>query len=136
MSESAEDVLARLPYLRHRCDLDLLVFFHRHPRVLLSNERLVAVLGYDRNQIAASLETLIAAKVVTRTQHQTTGARMYAFEALDTDNDSLAPLLRTASARAGWLAILRALEGRRVKEPDGASRSRLPQRPGESPNGE
>jgi len=136
MSESAEDVLARLPYLRHRCDLDLLAFFPRHPRVLLSNERLVAVLEYDRNQIAASLETLIAAKVVTRTQHQTTGARMYAFEALDTDNDSLAPLLRTASARAGWLAILRALEGRRVKEPDGASRSPLPQQHGDIPNGE
>ena len=136
MGEGAEDVLARLPYLRHRCDLDLLVFFHRHPRVLLTSERLVAVLGYDFKQIAGSLETLIAAKVVTRTQHQTTAARMYALEAIDNDNDSLAPLLRTASARAGWLAILRALEGRRVKEPDGASRSRLPQEHGEIPHGE
>ena len=136
MSEDAEDVLARLPYLGHRCDLDLLVFFHRHPRVLLTSERLVAVLGYDLNQITASLETLIAAKVVTRTQHQTTGARMYAFEVSDNDNDSLAQLLRTASARAGWLAIIRALEGRRVKDPAGASRSRLPQKHGESRNGE
>lgn len=136
MSEGAEDVLARLPYLRHRCDLDLLVFFHRHPRVLLTSERLVALVGYDLKQIAASLETLIAAKVVTRTQHQTTGARMYAFKVFDNDNDPLAPLLRTASGRAGWLAIIRALEGRRVKEPDAASRSRLPQQHGESPNGE
>ena len=136
MSEGAEDVLARLPYLRHRCDLDLLVFFHRHRRVLLTIERLVALRGYDREQIAASLETLIAANVVTRTQHQTTGARMYAFEALDNDNDSLAPLLRTASARAGWLAINRALEGRRVKEPDRASRSPVPQQHDDIPNGE
>jgi hypothetical protein len=136
MSEAAEDVLARLPYLHHRCDLDLLVFFHRHPRVLLTSERLVAVLGYDLKQVAASLETLIAAKVITRTQHQTTGARMYAFEALDNDNDPLAPLLRTASARAGRLAIIRALERRRVKEPHGASRSSLLQKHGESPNGE
>ena len=136
MSEGAEDVLARLPYLHHRCDLDLLVFFHRHPRVLLTSERLVALLGYDLKQIAGSLETLIAAKVVTRTQHQTTGARMYVFEALDRDNDSLAPLLRTASARAGRLAIIRALEGRHVKEPDSGSRSRLPPRHGEIPHGE
>lgn len=136
MGEGAEDVLARLPYLRHRCDLDLLVFFHRHPRVLLTSERLVAVLGYDLKQIAASLETLIAAKVVTRTQLQTTGARMYTFEALASDNDSLALLLRTASDRAGWLAIIRALEGRRVTEPDGASRSRLLQQHGDSPNGD
>ncbi len=136
MSESAEDVLARLPYLRHRCDLDLLVFFHRHPRVLLTSDRLVAVLGYDLKQVAGSLETLIAAKVVTRTQHQTTAARMYALEAIDNDNDSLAPLLRTAYARAGRLAIIRALESRQVKEPDGASRSRLPQEHGEIPHGE
>jgi len=136
MSEGAEDVLARLPYLHHRCDLDLLVFFHRHPRVLLTSDRLVAVLGYDLKQIAGSLETLIAAKVVTRTQHQATGARMYAFEALDSDNDSLARLLRTASARAGRLAIIRALESRQVKEPDGASRSRLHQEHGEIPDGE
>jgi len=135
MGEGAEDVLARLPYLRHRCDLDLLVFFHRHPRVLLTSERLVAVLGYDFKQIAGSLETLIAAKVVTRTQHQTTAARMYALEAIDNDN-SLAPLLRTAYARAGRLAIIRALESRQVKEPDGASRSRLPQEHGEIPHGE
>jgi hypothetical protein len=136
MSEGVEDVLARLPYLHHRCDLDLLVFFHRHPRVLLTSERLVAVLGYDFKQIAGSLETLIAAKVVTRTQHQTTAARMYTFDALDSDNDSLAPLLRTAYARAGRLAIIRALEDRRVKEPDGASRSRLPEQHGEIPNGQ
>src|SRR2546429_9532449 len=136
MSEGAEDVLARLPYLHHRCDLDLLVFFPRHPRVLLTSDRLVAVLGYDLKQVAGSLETLIAAKVVTRTQHQATGARMYAFEALDNDNDSLTRLLRTASARAGWLAINRALEGRRVKEPDRASRSPVPQQHDDIPNGE
>ena len=136
MSEGAEDVLARLPYLHHRCDLDLLVFFHRHPRVLLTSDRLVAVLGYDLKQVTGSLETLIAAKVVTRTQHQATGARMYAFKVFDNDNDPLAPLLRTASARAGRLAIIGALEGRRVKEPTGASRSRLPQKHGENPNGE
>src|SRR3989449_5447756 len=63
MSEGVEDVLARLPYLHHRCDLDLLVFFHRHPRVLLTSDRLVAVLGYDLKQVTGSLETLIAAKV-------------------------------------------------------------------------
>src|SRR5437879_12051482 len=97
MRQGAADVLARLPYLRHRCDLDLLVFFHRHPRVLLTSERLVALVGYDLKQIAASLETLIAANVVTRTQHQTTGARMDAFNVFDNDTDPPAPRRRTAS---------------------------------------
>ena len=55
------EVLDRLGCLRHPCDLDLLLFFSRHPRAFLVSERLAQYVGYDLPQVAQSLETLIAA---------------------------------------------------------------------------
>lgn len=44
-------LLQSVGVLRHPCDLDLLLFFNRHPRALLTSERLAAYVGYDLNQI-------------------------------------------------------------------------------------
>ena len=40
-----EHLLGSIGILRHPCDLDLLIFFHRHPRVILTSERLAAYLA-------------------------------------------------------------------------------------------
>jgi hypothetical protein len=45
-------LLDRLRSVQHACDLDLPVFFSRHPRALLTSEQLVAYLGYDGDRIA------------------------------------------------------------------------------------
>jgi len=62
---TVRSVLDRLPSVQHACDLDLLLFFSRHPRALLTSEQLVAYLGYDRDRIALSLDGLIEAGLLT-----------------------------------------------------------------------
>src|SRR5438876_2280221 len=53
------DLLDRIGCLKHPCDLDLLLFFDRHPRAFLIRERLAEYVGYDLTQVEASLKTLI-----------------------------------------------------------------------------
>jgi hypothetical protein len=67
--EDAERLLKRVALLRHPCDLDLLVFFARHPRALITSEQLAVWLGYELKQIADSLEVLLNADVLTRAQN-------------------------------------------------------------------
>src|SRR6266704_2030435 len=55
------DLLDRIECLRHPCDLDLLLFFSRHPRAYLLSERLAEYVGYELPQVAQSLETVITA---------------------------------------------------------------------------
>jgi len=76
--------------LRHPCDLDLLLFFHRHPHALLTSDRLAAYVGYDLNQTARSLDLLTEAGFLERSQNPTHAARMY--------------VLQTPGA--GWVASL------------------------------
>jgi DNA-binding MarR family transcriptional regulator len=63
--------------LRHPCDLDLLRFFRRHPRALLTSEQLAACVGYDAQQVGLSLDSLIGAGLMTRSQAPKVSARMY-----------------------------------------------------------
>ena len=100
--ESADRLLERVAVLGTRCDLDLLIFFARHPRVLLTSEQLATWLGYGLKQIAASLDVMQEAELVKRTQNPTHAARLYRFRP-----DSLGPNFR------GILDLARTLEGRR-----------------------
>ena len=54
--ERIGDLLHRIGCLRHPCDLDLLLFFSRHPRAYLITERLAQYVGYDLPLVAQSLE--------------------------------------------------------------------------------
>jgi hypothetical protein len=49
------------------CDLDLLVFFAKHPRTMMANEQLARLLGSQRDEIAQSLDVLLATGLLTRT---------------------------------------------------------------------
>jgi predicted transcriptional regulator len=51
------------------CDVDLLLFFLRHPRTLLTSVRLAAYVGYDLNQIAGSLAKLLESGLVERSRN-------------------------------------------------------------------
>jgi hypothetical protein len=109
-----EDDLARtllkcLPALQRPCDLDLLVFSAKHPRTLMSNEQLAQLLGYQLNEIARSLDALLAADFLRRTQNPARLARMYVFAAGGTNGGSLQAVVEFASTREGRLALRRAL---------------------------
>jgi hypothetical protein len=40
--QDLRSMLDRMPGIRHAGDVDLLVFFYRHPRALLTGEQLIA----------------------------------------------------------------------------------------------
>jgi hypothetical protein len=54
-TQDLRSMLDRMRSIRHACDLDLLLFFYRHPLALLTGEQLVAYLGRDREQVASRL---------------------------------------------------------------------------------
>ena len=113
--EDIPGFLDRIGLLRHPCDLDLLLFFARHPRTLISSEQLAAWLGYELKQIAGSLEILLEGGLLTRTQNPTHAARMYVFAVGGTTGGWLPSLLELASSRNGRLAAIRALSRRTPK---------------------
>lgn len=95
--------------LRTACDLDLLLFFARHPRSLLTSDQIARFLGYDVKELAASLEVLTAARVVSRIQNPTRVAQLFVFTPGGRDGGVLASLLDFASTRDGRVDLLRAL---------------------------
>ena len=95
--------------LRHPCDLDLLIFFARHPRTLMSNEKLAILLGYEFKQIAVSLDLLERAGLINVSENKAYTARMYEFVAGDQHAGWLPDLLQIASTREGRLALVRPL---------------------------
>jgi hypothetical protein len=52
--------------LRDACDLDLLLFFSGHPRVVLISEQLAAYVGYDLVEVARALDLLLGAGLLCR----------------------------------------------------------------------
>ena len=77
--------------IQHPCDLDLLVFFHRHPRVLLTSEHLAARVGYDLKQVARSLDLLIERGLLSRWLNPSRVPRVYFFRAGDGEDVGGAP---------------------------------------------
>jgi hypothetical protein len=104
--ETAAHLLDQFDVLRHATDLDLLVFFARHPRSLLSSEQIAAFLGYAVREVAASLELLLEAGLLTRTPHRRQVARMYLLTATPPVNGWLSTLTALARTRAGRLALI------------------------------
>jgi DNA-binding MarR family transcriptional regulator len=118
--------------IQHPCDLDLLVFFHRHPRVLLTSEQLAARVGYDLKQVARSLDFLIERGLLSRSQTQTRVARVYLFGPDGAEApverllqrgltpDGRTALIRLLGERASWPGALhRAARNRRAGGGDG-----------------
>ncbi len=107
--------------LRHPCDLDLLIFFARHPRTLMTNEQLAILLGYEFKQIAVSLHLLERAGLLTVSENKAYTARMYEFIARDQHAGWLPDLLQLASTREGRLALVRPLMRRTPRNTGGAA---------------
>lgn len=111
IEEHASRLIERIGVLRHPSDLDLLIFFARHPRSLLPSEHLSTFLGYGTKEIAASLDLLVDAGLVARTESRRHPARMFVFAEGGPDRGWFPDLLKIASTREGRLAILWALRG-------------------------
>jgi hypothetical protein len=120
LEEHVSQLLDRIGVLRHPSDLDLLIFFARHPRSLLASEQLATFLGYSTKDMAASLDLLVDAGLVTRTQSERHPARMFVFALDGPDRGWLADLLKIAATRDGRLAMRGALRRRSAESRAGA----------------
>lgn len=123
LQDSAGQLISRVGVLWHPCDLDLLLFFARHRRALLTSEQLSALLGYGVKDVAASLELLLDAGLLSRTPNRKHAARLYVFAAGEPEKEWMPALLALGSTREGRLEMMRALRRRLSMEPgDAASR--------------
>ena len=108
--DHARTLLNRIPAaVQHSCDLDLLVFFARHPRTLMTSEDLARLLGYELKEIAKSLEVLLKAGLLTRAQNPTSARRLYVFETGGTNSAWLPAFVEFASTREGRMELRLAL---------------------------
>jgi hypothetical protein len=108
--EDLRSLLNGLGGIRHPCDVDLLLFFYRHPRALLTAEKLVSYLGQDHERVAKSIDGLIAAGLLTRSQNPSRSARLYQLSLDGHPGGQLASFLKIASARQGRSEVMRLLE--------------------------
>ncbi len=119
--DQARRLLDQIDVLRDPCDLDLLVFFVRHPHVLLTSNQIAAFLGYEVTRLGASLDVLVTAALLTRMQTPTGAAGMHVFAVGGPHDGWLPSLVEMASTREGRLALRAALIDQRneqVPDPD------------------
>ncbi|HYN12693.1 MAG TPA: helix-turn-helix domain-containing protein [Burkholderiales bacterium] len=102
-------MLDRIPGIRNACDLDLLLFFYRHPSALLTVEQLVAYLGHERERVATSLDGLIEAGLLTRSKNPSQAARLYILELHGLPGGQVSSFLQIAATRQGRIEALRLL---------------------------
>ena len=105
-------LLKQIEIIRHPSDLDLLLFFVRYRRALLTSEHLASMLGYGPERIGQSLDVLLAAGLLRRTQTQTATSRLYVMTPVGPDGGWLPALVELASTREGRLALIAALPER------------------------
>jgi hypothetical protein len=117
-------MLDSLPAVRHACDVDLLMFFYRHPCALLTGEQLVSYLGYERERLVKSLETLIEAGLVTRSQNPSRTARLYALELESVPGGLLSRFLEIATTRSGRQQVMNLLGSGASRRPAATLRRR------------
>jgi hypothetical protein len=126
--ELAKRLLARAPFIRSACDLDLIVFLHRHPRTLLTSEQLAGFLGYNLKDVAKSLDSFIDAGLLERTTQQSLhAARMFVLLLDGPQAGGISPLLELGSTRDGRAGILKVLKQpiSRTDQSDGGPELRL-----------
>jgi hypothetical protein len=112
-------LLDQIRVLRRPCDLDLLLFFIRHPRALLSSDQIAAFLGYEVKLLGESLDVLVTAELLTRMQTPTSAERMHVFGVGGPHRDWLPSLVELASTREGRLAMRAALIDQRNEQTPG-----------------
>lgn len=117
LDNDAQTLLKRVDTIRHACDLDLLLFFVKHPHTLMASEQLATFMGHDVKQLAESLDGLIDAGLVTRSQTIGRVVRMYVLAEGGIHAGWLPALVALASTRPGRLALIRVLRTRSSTHP-------------------
>ena len=123
--EQIKQLLFRAPVIQNACDLDLMVFLHRHPRTLLTSEQVSALVGYNLREVAKSIDAFIEVGLLERTAQQSMhAARMFVLLLDSPQGAGIRALLELSSTRKGRQRILEALNTR-GSPPDAAPELRL-----------
>ena len=109
-TQDIRTLLDRVPGIRDACDLDLMLFFYRHPLALLTSDRLATCVGYDRDPIAKALDGLIEDGLVKQSRNPAHAAHLYVLALDGVACESLSSLLSFAVTRDGRLSVMRLLE--------------------------
>lgn len=109
-TQDLRSMLDEIRSIRHACDLDLMLFFVRHPCALLTSEQLFTHLGYGQEQAADSLDSLVDAGFLTRSQGALRAVCLYLLGPGSQRDGPLAPLLQIAAAPGGRQRVMRLLE--------------------------
>jgi hypothetical protein len=108
--EETKRLLARTPIIQNACDLDLLIFLHRHPRTLLTIEQLAGFVGYSLKEIARALDAFIEAGLLERTTQQSLhAARLFVLLLDGPQGGGARALMELASTRQGRQGVLEVL---------------------------
>ena len=127
--DDAQTLIDRIAALRHPCDLDLLIFFVKHPHTLMGSEQLATFMGYDINQLACSLDVLLESGLITRSQTRAQVARLYVLATDGVHGGWLPALVKVASTPDGRQALMEVLK-RRAAQGSGAGTTRVESRMG------
>ncbi|HTI06468.1 MAG TPA: hypothetical protein VL549_14255 [Gemmatimonadales bacterium] len=109
------ELLERIDSVQDQTDVDLLLFFFRHPNALLTVEFLAAAVGHDQGRVEESLKGLIEAGLIERVKGRTVAAHSFLFR--PAAQESVGALLQIASSRPGRLALLDVLQQRATTMP-------------------
>jgi hypothetical protein len=102
--------------LRSPCDLDLLLFFVRHPRVVLGSDQLASYVGYEIQHVERALHLLLGGRLLKRTLNQGATGRMYVL-AVDDAAAWVEPVRRLCATPDGRHALRTLLREQRPQGP-------------------
>jgi len=112
-TEALRSKLTHIGVIRCACDLDLLMFFYRHPCALLSVEHLAIQVGYARAQVDESLDALIDSSLLKHSESPSHAARLYALQLGGPPGEQITPILQFAATHEGRRKIMRLLTSAR-----------------------
>jgi hypothetical protein len=98
--------------IRTACEFDLLLFFSRHPRVVLSKEQLATYVGHEVHEVARALELLLDAGLLKGVLNRNVATGMYILP-VDRVAQWLEPVRRLCAAPDGRHALRTSLKERR-----------------------
>lgn len=117
-----QELLSSAGSVRSACDLDLLIFLWRHPRSILTTDRLARLTGTTAAQIGSALDLFLERGLLERALHPSHSARLFVLQLQGPSGEATRRLLRLASDADGRREVLRALDTEAGRPEEGTQR--------------
>ena len=99
--------------IREACEFDLLLFFARHPRVVLRPDQIATYVGHEVEHVARGLEQMLSASILKQALSPGGGGTMYVLAA-DQLKEWLEPVRRLCVTPDGRHALRTLLKERQT----------------------